>query len=94
MTKCSTLYNLYADKNICITAEEAQIKLTPYAQQFNITLSNDEIILGSDRISLGVLKIKSVCAIVDEPECIYIILNGCIYALYKATSEIKVDIRD
>lgn len=94
MATCAELYRRYADLNQGISANEAIKILNPYIEQFHITISDKEIILDFGKNPISTISLERVCAIVDEADNIYIILNSCIYVLFKSTSEIKINLRD
>ena len=93
MTIIAELYNKYTNKNIRVSVDEARTILAPYIEQFKIKINEQAIVLNSGKNPFGNIPFKRLCAIVDKPEQIYIVLEGCIYTLYKATTEIKMNIK-
>ncbi len=93
MATCAALYDKYADRKGGITAEEARQSLAPYLDSFKLSINENGIILGPGKGPLNVIEHKRICAIVDEPEQVYIITAGCIYIMCKTTSQININIR-
>lgn len=93
MAIIAELYHKFTDKNIRVSIDEVRTILAPYIEQFKIKISEEAITFNAGKNPFGNILFKRICAIVDEPEQIYIVLEGCIYTLYKATTEIKMNIK-
>lgn len=94
MATFTNLYNTYAEHPVQYNSEQIQEMLSPYIEQFDIKIENNAITIGEEYKPLNTIKINRICAIVEEPQCIYIVLCGCIYILDKTSEKVEINIRD
>lgn len=94
MAILSNLYDTYAKHPAYLDLNEIEEKLAPYIDQFGIKIEDGMIVIGEKYQPLNSVLANRICAIIDEPLSVYIVLPGSIYILEKESGEVKINIKD
>lgn len=92
MAVFSDLYKAYAEQSP-LELNKVKELLTPYIEQFDIKFQEKSLTIGKIQQPINTILLDRICAVVDEPQEAYIVLEGCIYVLDKANGEVRVNIR-
>lgn len=94
MSIYSNLYDTYAKNPAYLTLDEVKEKLSPYTDQFGIKVEDNKIVINQVLQPLNTILANRICAIVDEPDKVYIVLTGSIYVLEKESCEVRINLKD
>ena len=93
MVDYNQLYDTYVNDKQTSKNIDLNAILLPYVEQYSIVITENEIILGSEKNPLNKIPKRNIYAVVDEETDIHIVLRSSIYTINKNSGEIKIDIR-